>query len=247
MLGRGHRFLEAFGDDVALVRPHLRPVSLSAGQVLNEPGEEIGYVYFLRSGVVSKLIPFEDGTEIECVLVGQRGAVGAMSALGVRTAITRDVCHLACEAWRLPTERLGEASRRSERIHDVLDHYCAWMMTCVIRNGACNARHAVENRLCRWLLTCSDVLDSDEIALSQDVFAKMLGVQRSSVSPILQKLRRDGLISLERARLRLLDRPGLMTRACECYAVMKSAEHRSMSTMRKPAQILGVVGGLRRH
>jgi CRP-like cAMP-binding protein len=224
MAGRGNAFLDNFGPDVALVTPYLRPVSLAAGEVICEAGERIRHVYFLSSGAVSKLTPFEDGSEIECALVGRKGAVGAMSALGLKTAVTRDVCHLPCEALRLPVERLAEATARSQRIHDVLDHYCAWLMAAAVRNGACNARHAVDQRLGRWLLQCADALQEDEIALSQDVFAKMLGVQRSSVSPILQKLRREGLVALERSRLRVLDRAGLLARSCECYAAMKSTE-----------------------
>jgi hypothetical protein len=97
-------------------------------------------------------------------------------------------------------------------------------MSYAIRNGACNARHPVEQRLCRWLLTCSDVLEEPEIRLPQDVFAKMLGVQRTSVNPILQRLRADGLIELGRSRLILTDRTGLSGRACECYETMSSAE-----------------------
>jgi CRP-like cAMP-binding protein len=238
MPGRGNRFLQAFGEDLALVQPHLRPVALAAGEVLFEAGDTIRHVYFLQSGVVSKLTAFEDGTEIECALIGRGGAVGAMSALGLRTSITRDVCHMPCEALQLSTGRLAEASRRSAVIHDALDHYCAWKMTCAVRNGACNARHSVDHRLCRWLLTCSDVLEEDEIALPQDVFAKMLGVQRSSVSPILQKLRRDGLVALERSRLRLLNRAGLLSRACECYDAMRVAERQWLDFGRDPAQSL---------
>jgi hypothetical protein len=98
-------------------------------------------------------------------------------------------------------------------------------MSYAIRNGACNARHPVEQRLCRWLLTCSDVLEEPEIRLPQDVFAKMLGVQRTSVNPILQRLRADGLIELGRSRLILKDRAGLIGRTCECYAAMVSAEN----------------------
>src|ERR1700747_2540562 len=95
---RTNRFLASFGRDVELIRPHLREVTLAAGQVLCEPGDRIRKVYFLHSGVVSKLTVFEDGTEIECALVGREGAVGAMSALGLRTSVTRDICHLRVSA-----------------------------------------------------------------------------------------------------------------------------------------------------
>jgi len=221
---RTNRFLASFGADVALIRPHLREVKLRAGQVLCEPGDRIRKVYFLHEGAVSKMMVFEDGAEIECALIGREGAVGAMSALGLRTAVTRDICHLAVGALVIDAAQLSAAARTSELIHGALDRYCAWKMSYAIRNGACNARHAVEQRLCRWLLTCSDVLEEPEIRLPQDVFAKMLGVQRTSVNPILQRLRADGLIDLGRSRLLLTDRAGLMARACECYEAMSLTE-----------------------
>jgi CRP-like cAMP-binding protein len=217
---RTNGFLASFGPDVELIRPHLREVTLAAGQILCEPGDRIRKIYFLHSGIVSKLTVFEDGTEIECAVVGREGAVGALSALGLETAITRDICHLRVGAHVCDAARLYDAAQASKTIHDALDRYCAWKMSYAIRNGACNARHAVEQRLCRWLLTCSDVLEEPEIRLPQDVFAKMLGVQRTSVNPILQRLRADGLIELSRSRLTLKDRSGLIGRACECYEAM---------------------------
>jgi CRP-like cAMP-binding protein len=221
---RTNRFLASFGPDLALIRPYLREVTLAAGQVLCEPGDRIRTVYFLHEGAVSKLAVFEDGTEIECALVGRDGAVGAMSALGLRTSVTRDICHMNVRALAIDSGRLYDATRASETIHDALDRYCALKASSAIRNGACNARHAVEPRLCRWLLTCSDVLEEREIRLPQDVFAKMLGVQRTSVNPILQRLRAEGLIELGRSRLILLDPEGLSARACECYETMRSLE-----------------------
>lgn len=217
---RSNRFLTSFGPDLDLIRPHLREIAIAAGQVLCEPGEQIAKVYFLNSGLVSKLIVFEDGAEIECALVGREGAVGALSALGLRTAVTRDVCHMRASALVVEAAKLAEAARESETIHVALDRYCAWKMIHAIRNGACNALHPVEQRLCRWLLTCSDVLEQHEIRLPQDVFAKMLGVQRTSVNPILQRLRADGLIALGRSRLTVLDRERLIGRSCECYAAI---------------------------
>lgn len=235
---RTNRFLASFGPDVELIRPYLREVTLNAGQILCEPGDRIRKVYFLNEGVVSKLTVFEDGTEIECALVGREGAVGAMSALGLRTAVTRDICHMRVSAHVIDAVQLYDAARASERIHDALDRYCAWKMSYAIRNGACNARHAVEHRLCRWLLTCSDVLEESEIRLPQDVFAKMLGVQRTSVNPILQRLRADGLIELGRSRLILTDRAGLSARACECYETMSGAEASVQVDSPAPSRIL---------
>ncbi|MDB5460433.1 MAG: hypothetical protein JWO72_2174 [Caulobacteraceae bacterium] len=224
MLTRTNRFLAALGGDVELIRPHLREVALRAGQVLAEPGDPVRFVYFLHEGLVSKLVVFEDGTEIECALVGREGAVGATCAIGLSIAVTRDVCHLNARAAIIDATAFQMAARKSERIHQAIDSYSAWKMSYVIRSGACNARHSVEQRLCRWLLTCSDVLEQSEINLSQDVFAKMLGVQRTTVNPSLQRLREEGLIAIGRGRVVLQDRRGLKQRACECYAALRAAE-----------------------
>jgi CRP-like cAMP-binding protein len=232
---RTNRFLASFGADLAIIRPHLREVLLDAGQVLAEPGEPVRKVYFLHEGAVSKLTVFHDGAEIECALVGREGAVGATAALGLRNSVTRDVCHLKAAALSIDTVRLAEAAHVSETIRRGLERYCAWKMSYAIRNGACNARHAVEQRLCRWLLTCSDVLEEPQIRLPQEVFAKMLGVQRTSVNPILQRLRAEGLIELGRARLTVLDRDGLGDRACECYAAMREVESTILAPDAEPA------------
>ena len=224
MLPRTNRLLAAFGEDLAMVRPKLRPITLEAGHVLAEPGEPFHNAYFVQRGVVSKLIVFEDGSEIESALVGREGAIGVTSALGVRNAMTRDICHVEVRALAIDCRALAQAAHASERIRTAIESYSLWVTTCAVRNGACNARHAVEQRLCRWLLTCSDVLQEDEIRLPQEVFAKMLGVQRTSVNPILQRLRAAGLIDLSRSRLTLSDRPGLIRHACECYDAMRGVQ-----------------------
>jgi CRP-like cAMP-binding protein len=203
------------------MRPHLREVTLKAGQVLCEPGDTLRYVWFLRSGAVSKLVTFEDGSEIECALIGREGAIGAASVLGMCQAVTRDICHVHAHALRLETQRLLEACSAVPHIQEVIEQYMARKLLIAIRNGACNACHSVEQRLSRWLLTCSDVLESDEIALSQDVFAKMLGVQRTSVNPTLRALQAVGAVALARSRVAIRDRAVLSARACECYQAMR--------------------------
>lgn len=213
--------LNAFGPDCEGLRPYLTDVTLQAGEVLFEAGEEIRYIYFLHHGAVSKLTVFADGGEIESAFVGREGAVGAMAALGLGRSITRDICHVEARASRLPAERLREAFRTSPRIQEAIERYVVWKTAYAIRSGACNARHSVRQRLCRWILTCRDVLETRELTLSQDVFAKMLGVQRTSVNPILQDLKAAGALSLGRARITVKDGPLLMARSCECYAAMK--------------------------
>jgi CRP-like cAMP-binding protein len=221
VLPRNNGVLAAIGEDYDLLRPHIQAVSLKAGQVLCEPGEPIRHVWFPLSGAISKLMTFEDGSEIECALIGREGAVGAASVLGLRRALTRDICHVEARALRLESQRLIEACNGSPRIQEVIEQYMVRKLSAAIHNGACNACHSVEQRLSRWLLTCSDVLDRDEIALSQEVFAKMLGVQRTSVNPTLRALQAAGAVALGRSRVTILDRGMLNRHACECYRAMR--------------------------
>lgn len=203
-----------------------------------EQGEPLDTVYFLHSGVVSKLAIFQDGTEIECVLVGREGAVGAMAALGLRSGLTRDVCHMEGVASAVDADLFRSAVQNSNHMSGIVLGYCAWKMSCAIRNGACNALHPIEQRLAKWILTCCDVLEQSEISLSQEVFAKMLGAQRSSVNIILQRFRSEGLIELGRSRLTLVDRQKLIRRSCECYADLKVMEQEisgGMGEIREPA------------
>ena len=235
-LSKSNLLLSALDSDLSSSWVH--EVRLRPGQVLCEQGEPLDTVYFLHSGVVSKLAIFQDGTEIECVLVGREGAVGAMAALGLRSGLTRDVCHMGGVASAVDAEVFRAAVQNSSRMSDIVLGYCAWKMSWAIRNGACNALHPIEQRLAKWILTCCDVLEQSEISLSQEVFAKMLGAQRSSVNIILQRFRSEGLIELGRSRLILVDRPRLMRRSCECYVDLKAMEqdfNYSTGEIREPA------------
>jgi CRP-like cAMP-binding protein len=238
------------GPDAESLRPHCVEQTLHAGQVLCEPGEEVDFVYFLHDGVVSKLTTFASGLEIEAALVGREGAVGASAALGLARSVTRDICHLRAHATRVPVERLREACNASQHVHDVVLRYTLWKLSYAIRNGACNASHSVQQRLCRWLLSCCDVLETCEISLSQEVFAKMLGVQRSSINPILQELKAEGALTLGRSRINVLDMNLLMERACECYAALHQdqldlqhdLERWSPGAQARPSVALGAAG-----
>jgi CRP-like cAMP-binding protein len=225
VLQRSNRFLTAYADELEPVRDQLREVTLHAGQVLSEPGERIRQVYFPHEGMASKLTIFEDGMEVECALVGREGVIGAIAVLGIRNAFTYDVCHVDMRAATMDADRFQSISHSSERLHWALDCYCAFKISCAIRNGACNACHSVEQRLARLILTCSDVLEEATIPLSQDRLGAMLAVQRSSVNPILQRFQADGLVRVGRSRLTITDRTGLTQRACECYGLLKGTEH----------------------
>jgi CRP-like cAMP-binding protein len=221
VLFRDNGVLAAMGEECGSISPYLQEVNLRAGQVLCEPADIVRYVWFPRSGAVSKLMTFEDGSEIECALIGREGAVGASAVLGLRQSLTRDICHVEARAWRMEATRLVDACNASQQMREVVEQYLARKLCAAIRNGACNACHSVEQRLSRWLLTCSDVLESDEIALSQDLFAKMLGVQRTSVNPALRGLQAVGAVALARSRVVIRDRAVLSRYVCECYKAMR--------------------------
>lgn len=216
--------LREFGPDLDLIRGDLVATRLRAGQVLNEPGDEIRNIYFLAEGVVSKFTVFESGQEVECVMIGRNSAVGGLSAFGFATALTRNVSIFDAHAWSIPRQRLGWACRQSPRITGALSRCGQDQMRYAIRVGACNALHGIEQRLSRWLLSCSSLLDRQDIGLAQELFAKVLGAQRSSINPMLQRFQADGLISLGRSRLTIVDREGLQRRACECFRALELHE-----------------------
>lgn len=230
--------LREFGADLDIIRNDLAATRLRAGQVLNEPGEEIRNIYFLAEGVVSKFTVFETGQEVECVLVGRNSAVGGLSALGFATALTRNVSIFDAQAWSIPRQRLAWACRQSPRIAEAVSRTGEDQMRYAIRVGACSALHGIEQRLSRWLLSCSTLLERQDIGLAQELFAKVLGAQRSSINPMLQRFQADGLISLGRSRLTIVDREGLHRRACECYEALElrccDAERRSGTPYPRP-------------
>jgi CRP-like cAMP-binding protein len=239
LVKRPNKLLESVGPELALARPHLREVILRPGQLLCSPGEPIRFVCFPHGGIISRSIMFRDGAEIECALVGREGAIGAMATLGVRVALTRDVNLVEMSASLITRENLEHTRRLSPRFREVLEGYCAREMSSSVLSSACNAHHSLEQRMARWLLTCTDILERPEIPLGQGVPARLLGVQRTSANLVLQRLRSEGLISLGRSRLRILDRQRLLDWACECYDMLRSTADGDLTN-----GVRGPAGGL---
>lgn len=154
------------------------------------------------------------------MLAGRNAAIGAMAAVGIPTALTRDVVVFDAQAWVLPRKQLERAYRHSARITRAMECSFKDQLAYAIRIGACNAVHAIEQRLSRWLLSCSALIERHDIGLGQEVFAKVLGAQRSSINPILQRFQSEGFITLGRSRLTITDAEGLRRRACGCFAAL---------------------------
>jgi CRP-like cAMP-binding protein len=209
--------------DYQRLASHLEPVSLSLKQILHEPGAAIADVYFLRSGMVSMVMPMRDGMSIEVGTIGLEGMVGLPAFLGAGAARARYLVQIPGDALRLRSDVLRQEAARQGAFHRLLQLYTHAFMTQEAQIVACNGLHAVKQRCCRWLLLTHDRVRSDEFPLTQEFFAQMLGVRRASVAEVARMLQRTGLIRYRRGQVTILDRDGLQKAACECYGVIKSA------------------------
>jgi CRP-like cAMP-binding protein len=208
-------------SDLAVLQPHLRDIDLPQSTVLFEIGHPIKLIYFPHSGVVSLVVPLASGETIETAMVGREGIVGGAPALNNNIAIQKAVMQIAGVASVLNAERLRSLAKDSESLRATLNAHEQIILVQAQESAACNATHQVEARLCRWLLRCRDLLGSDEINLTQEYLAQMLGTRRGSVSAVAGALQRADLLQYVHGRIRILDHNGLRDRACECYQTVK--------------------------
>jgi CRP-like cAMP-binding protein len=197
--------------------PHLVHLAFDRGEVFYDPGQPIDQVYFPHAGVISLLSVMEDGSAIETSTIGRESAVGLMAALTRIAAFSRIVGQSAGTASRIEAGRLRAIAQGSPLLRDVIVRHCDALLANAQQSVACNALHDVEERFCRWLLTCQDRTSEEELSLTQEFLAMMLGVQRTTVSQVASLLQEAGLIRYQRGRMVIVDRPGLERRACECY------------------------------
>jgi CRP-like cAMP-binding protein len=201
--------------------PQLEPVRLELGWALYESGGEQGYVYFPTDSIVSLLYVMQDGSSAEIAVVGHEGAVGISLFMGGETTPSRAVVQSAGDAYRIRGNLLKTEFERGGHLQYLLLRYTQALITQMAQTAVCNRHHAVEQQLCRWLLLSLDRLESNELAMTQELIANMLGVRREGVTEAAGKLQAAGLIEYSRGRITVLDRPKLETQVCECYAVVK--------------------------
>lgn len=220
----GNRLLASLKPaDRAILEPTMTVVQLSRGEVLFDAGEDVTHSYFPGPGVVASLvIDMADGRAVEAATVGREGAVGGIISAGHKPAYARAVVQIGGTALRIETSALENAKERSGAIRDLFSRFADTLLAQTMQSVACNALHPLDARLCRWLLTTHDRVDSDEISLTQEYLAEMLGVQRTTVSGVARHLQERGLISNMRGRMVILDRPGIEACACECYRTVQS-------------------------
>jgi CRP-like cAMP-binding protein len=203
----------------AILEPSMTSVLLNRGEVLFVPGQDVTHTYFPGPGVVASLVvTMADGRAVEAVTIGREGAIGGIVSAGNKPAFARAVVQIGGTALKMETAALDSAKERSSTIRDLFSRYADTLLAQTMQSVACNALHAIDARLCRWLLTTHDRVDSDEIPLTQEYLAEMLGVQRTTVSGVARALQERGLISHSRGRMIILDRAAIEQCACECYS-----------------------------
>jgi CRP-like cAMP-binding protein len=209
-------------SDYERLASHLELVPMRLGDVLYESGVQLRYVYFPTTSILSLLYVMEDGASAEIAIVGNEGILGISLFMGGETTPSRAVVQSAGHAFRLKAALLkNEFGRFGPTMHLLL-RYTQALITQMSQTAVCNRHHSVDQQLCRWLLLSLDRLQTNELSMTQELIANMLGVRREGVTEAAGKLQNAGLISYQRGQITVLDRPGLEARSCECYQVVKT-------------------------
>jgi CRP-like cAMP-binding protein len=201
--------------------PFLEGVSLPLGMVVYESGGTQGYVYFPTSSIVSLLYVLADGASAEIAVTGNEGLVGIALFMGGETTPSRAVVQSAGHGYRLRASVLKKEFESGGTLQHLLLRYTQALITQMTQTAVCNRHHAVDQQLCRWLLLSLDRLATNELVMTQELIANMLGVRREGVTEAAGKLQSEGLIHYSRGHITILDRRQLEARVCECYGVVK--------------------------
>jgi len=207
------------------VAPHLSLVDLPAAEVLAEPHQRIQRVYFPHAGIISSVVELTDGGMIETGMVGNDGVFGAGQAMDDRLSLNVVTVQIACRASVISVDRLRLLAAELPDFRSLLVKYEQFFLSQVQQTAACNAVHDIEARACKWLARMHDLVGPD-LALTQEYFARMMGVRRTSVTTVAGALQASGLISYSRGRLHIIDLEKLRARACECDRAIRSHHQR---------------------
>jgi len=213
------------------ILPHLELVSMPLGEVLYESGCQLQYVYFPTTAIVSLHYLLESGASAEIAGVGNEGLLGISLFMGGNTTTSLATVQTAGCGYRLKGPLMMEefnraGGRRSGLFQKLMLRYTQALMTQISQTAVCNRHHSIEQQLCRWLLLTLDRLPSNELTITQELIAGMLGVRREGITEAAGNLQRASLISYRRGHITVLDRSGLESRTCECYNVVKKEFHR---------------------
>jgi CRP-like cAMP-binding protein len=228
---RQNHLLAALSEtDYQRLLPALEPVSLPLGAVLYEAGGSQSHVYFPTDCIVSLLYVMEDGASAEIAVTGCEGLVGIALFMGGETTPSRAVVQSAGAGYRLRAAVLKTEFDSGGAVHHLALRYTQALITQMAQTAVCNRHHSVEQQLCRWLLLSLDRLPSNELTMTQELIANMLGVRREGVTEAAGRLQAAGLIKYSRGHIEVLDRARLERRVCECYGVVKREYDRLLDT-----------------
>ncbi len=230
----GNHLLSALpAAEWARLAAQLVQVDMPLGQVVYESGDRLSHVYFPTTSIISLLYVMEDGASGEIAIVGNEGIVGIAIFMGGETTPSRAVVQSAGKAHRLDTRLLKEEFHRGGPMQRLLLRYTQALITQMAQTAVCNRHHSIDQQLCRWLLLSLDRLPSNELKMTQELIANMLGVRRPGVTEAAMKLQEAGLIRYSYGHIEVLDRPGLERRVCECYSVVKREFDRLLPDLKR--------------
>lgn len=202
--------------------PHLKKVVYKTGTILCEPNEVMEFAYFPNTAMISVVSIMEDGSTTEIGLIGNEGMVGLPIILGGRQTTSQVIVQVPGEAWKLSAHTLLQEFEQSSELRKILLLYTQARLTQVSQSAACNRQHTIEERLARWLMSVHDCLQVDEIPLTQEFVANMLGVRRSGVTIAANSLQQSGMITYRRGKITLLDYDALQKTSCECHQIVRN-------------------------
>lgn len=222
--------------------PHLELVPMLLGDLLYEPGGQMQHAYFPTTAIVSLQYVMESGASAETAGVGNEGMVGISLFMGGNTTPSSAVVQTGGHAYRLQAKLLKQEFDRAGLTQRLLLRYTQALVTQMFQTAACNRHHSIEQQLCRWLLLTLDRLDSNDLVMTQELVASMLGVRREGVTEAAGKLQEAGFIAYRRGHIKVLQRSGLESHACECYAVVKKEIGRLLSDVKHRQNMVVAVG-----
>ena len=227
--------------EFARLQGHLELVPMRLGEALYESGGRLRHVYFPKTSIVSLLYVMEDGASAEIAVVGNEGILGIALFMGGETTPSRAVVQSAGYGYRLEAQLLKKEFNRAGAMMHLLLRYTQALITQMAQTAVCNRHHSVEQQLCRWLLLSLDRLSTQELTMTQELSANMLGVRREGVTEAAGSLQRAGVIRYSRGRITVLNREQLEQEVCECYAVVKKEFDRLLSDIPRgdPFGVLG--------
>ena len=222
-----NRLLAALPEaDYERLAVHFELAAMPLGDVLYEPGGQLQHAYFPTSAIISLQYVCENGSSSEIAGVGNEGMLGIWLFMGGNTTSSSAVVQTAGHGYRMPTRQLLEEFNRGGPLLRLLLRYSQALITQMTQTGVCNRHHSVAQQLCRWLLLTLDRLPSNDLVMTQELIASMLGVRRESVTEAAGQLRERGVIGYRRGHISVLDRLGLEAHVCECYAAVKVEQDR---------------------